>query len=52
VLGMLAAYAALLALDVAIVPLMCGFGLAIALAIGALMRWDRRGQEKQAAAPA
>ncbi|MGY0194013.1 lysophospholipid transporter LplT [Leptothrix sp. BB-4] len=42
VLAMLAVYAALIALDVAIVPLMWGFGLAIALAISALMVLERR----------
>lgn len=41
ILVMLALYAALLAAEVAIVPLMAGFGLSIALAIGALM-WRRR----------
>lgn len=47
VLVMLASYAALLALDVAIVPLMTGFGLAIAAAIGAL--WWR--EHRRRAAP-
>ncbi|RZS58507.1 lysophospholipid transporter LplT [Sphaerotilus mobilis] len=42
VLAMLAIYAGLLALDVAIVPLMWGFGLAIAVAIAALMLLERR----------
>jgi MFS family permease len=42
VLAMLAGYAALLALDVRIVPLMTGFGLAIAAAIGALWWRERR----------
>ncbi len=41
ILVMLALYAALLAAEVAIVPLMAGFGASIALAIGALM-WRRR----------
>jgi len=42
VLGMLACYAALLALDVPIVHLLCGFGLCIALAIAGLMWRERR----------
>ncbi len=41
ILAMLALYAALVAIDLPIVPLMCGFGLAIALAIGVLMRRAR-----------
>ncbi|ACB35862.1 major facilitator superfamily MFS_1 [Leptothrix cholodnii SP-6] len=41
VLGMLAVYAALIALDVSIVPLMWGFGFSIAAAIGALMALER-----------
>ncbi len=41
VLGMLAVYAALIALDVPIVPLMWGFGCSIAAAIGALMAIER-----------
>lgn len=44
VLAMLAAYAALLALDVPIVPLMTGLGLAVAAGMAALMwrEWRRR----------
>ncbi len=42
VLAMLAVYAALIALDVPIVPLMWGFGLAIAAAISALIVRERR----------
>jgi MFS family permease len=42
ILVMLAGYAALLALDVAIVPLMCGLGLAIAAAVAALIWRERR----------
>ncbi len=42
ILMMLALYAGLVALEVAIVPLMIGFGLAIALAIGGLMGRRRR----------
>ena len=41
VMGMLAVYAALLWLDVPIVPLMVGFGLSIAAAIAALL-WRER----------
>lgn len=41
ILAMLALYAALVAIDLPIVPLMWGFGLAIALAIGVLMRRAR-----------
>jgi len=43
VMGMLAVYAALLWLDVPIVPLMVGFGLMIAAAIAALL-WRERGR--------
>ncbi|MDP4302105.1 lysophospholipid transporter LplT [Leptothrix discophora] len=42
VLAMLAIYAGLLALDVGIVPLMWGFGLAIALAIAGLIVLEHR----------
>ena len=42
VLVMLAIYAGLIALDVAIVPLLCGFGLLIALAMG-LLTWRAAG---------
>ncbi len=42
VLAMLAVYAGLLWLDIGIVPLMWGFGLAIAAAIAALMGRERR----------
>ena len=42
VLGMLAVYAALLALDVPIVALMWMLGLGVAAAIGLLMRRERR----------
>ncbi len=42
ILVMLAAYAALVALDLPIVPLMWGFGLLLALAIAVLMRRSRR----------
>jgi MFS transporter, LPLT family, lysophospholipid transporter len=38
ILVMLGLYAALVAVDLPIVPLMWGFGLALALAIAALMR--------------
>jgi LPLT family lysophospholipid transporter-like MFS transporter len=41
ILVMLSAYAAMLALEVPIVPLMSGFGLAIAAAVGALI-WRER----------
>ena len=42
VLAMLAGYALLIALDVPIVPLLCGFGLAIAAAMGGLIWSSRR----------
>jgi MFS family permease len=42
ILAMLAVYAALVAVELPIVPLMAGFGVLIALAIGALM-WRCRG---------
>ncbi len=42
VLVMLALYAGLIAFDVAIVPLLCGFGLLIAAAMAGLM-WQARG---------
>ena len=51
VLGMLAVYAALVAVDVDIVALMCGFGLAIAVAIGRLMVLDRAGDRAAPALP-
>lgn len=41
ILVMLAAYTLLLALDVAIVPLMWGLGLAVAAGMAALMAWRR-----------
>jgi len=44
VLGMLAIYATLIALNVPIVPLMWGFGLCIAATIGLLMRRESRRQ--------
>jgi MFS transporter, LPLT family, lysophospholipid transporter len=52
VLGMLAAYAALIALEVPIVALMWGFGGSIAAAIGALMALERvRSRAKPALLP-
>ena len=50
ILAMLSAYAAMLALDVPIVPLMSGFGLAIAAAVAALM-WRERGAARVPAGP-
>lgn len=50
VLGMLAVYAALLWLDVPIVPLMWGFGLMIAAVIAGLMWRERRRRAALAAA--
>lgn len=50
VLGLLASYAVLLALDVAIVPLMAGFGLAIAAFMVLLMWRDRRRTPAEASA--
>lgn len=50
VLGMLGCYAALLALDVPIRPLLWGFGLCIAAAIAALMRRERLSLRPQATA--
>jgi MFS family permease len=53
VLGMLAGYAALIALDVPIVALMWGFGGSIAAAIGALMVLERaRSRGEPALSPA
>lgn len=46
--GMLAVYAGLVALDVPIVPLMWGFGLAKAAAIAALM-WREQARERREA---
>lgn len=50
VLLMLGLYAALLALEVPIVPLMLGFGLTLALLMTALWAWARRWQRRQPAA--
>ena len=53
ILGMLGCYAALVALDVSIVPLMWGFGLCVAGTIGALMwREGRRHRTQRGSATA
>jgi MFS family permease len=50
ILVMLSAYAAMLALDVPIVPLMSGFGLVVAAAVGALI-WRERVSARRLAVP-